>query len=414
MKLEFQIFPKEIIEEQFKTILQICTPELDHKEIMKRIDKTLVNRILTVTTHSTEDEPITLWRITKPSFDDFEEEKKHNYINPPAKNKNGKKCSKQRANIEGYPVMYTSIDPLTTVTEMKGSLGLKNNFFISRWKLEFKRPVVLHELVLNSQTTTEGSILNEYTKNQKIFLDKLVENIPDNLKEGHNHAIQKLGDLFTVPTEEIYYITSAYAHDVLYSSREQGAYIDGITYPSVENKHSSLNIAWHPDIINSECLILEEVFECRIEENNLQDEKQNVSITIFKRGIFNNDGGFSHWEKPVFSITDISWSEMQLKTYDGFVLKGREAEEIELSNNGINVKKLLEEFLFCEEIQSILSDYSDSKPREEMLSTKPLNFEEHIILPLDHGYQIATPNGVQCIELLTVPVKWKKYYKPVD
>jgi hypothetical protein len=412
MKVEYQIFSKEIIEEQFNNILETCTNELDPDETMERIHKILVNRIMPVTINDKADEHLTIWRITKP-YKGFEDENIDSYINPPSIDKQGNKCSRQRANIEGHPVMYTSIDPLTSITEMKGNLGLNMRFFVSRWKLEFKRPVMLHQLVFNSHTIKEGNVLKEYTNNQELIMSKPLEGIPLNLQEGYIHAIMKMGDLFAFPTEKLYHITSAYAHDVLYKSRGKGVLIDGITYPSVENNNSSLNIAWHPDILKSECLTLEEVFECQIKEDNLKNEKQSVEIIISKKGTFINDI-FSHWESPFLKILDVKWSDIQIKTFSGYVLKGEDALNTMILDREISIKVFLDEHIYSEPFQEILSKYSDSKPKQEMLSSLHLNFEEHVFLKANHGNQIMTPLGRQCIEILTVPVKWNKSYKPIS
>lgn len=411
MKVEYQIFPKEVIEEQFNTILKTCSAELDPKEIMEKIHSILVNRIILVNTYKDSDEALTLWRITKP-YEGFKEENKACYINPPSIDKLGNKCSRQRANIEGNPVMYTAIDPLTSITEMKGSLGLNMRFFVSRWKLEFNRPVMLHQMVFNSHTNKDGNVLKEYSYNQELKLRKPLEGIPLNLQEGYIYSILKMGDLFAIPSTEQYHITSAYAHDVLYTIREQNVFIDGITYPSIENNHSSLNIAWHPDIINSGCLALEEVFECQIIEDNLKNEDQSVSISIFRKGTFINDI-FSHWESPFLKILEIQWTELQLRTFNGFVLKGIEALETIILERDISVQLFLEEHIFSVAFQELLNEYSNSKPKQQMLSTLQIIFEQIVVLKAEHGNRIITPAGIQCIEIFMIPIKWEKSYKAI-
>jgi hypothetical protein len=411
MKVEYQIFTKEVIEEQFNKILETCTSGLDHEEIMQRIHEILVNRIMPVTINDQADEQLTIWRITDP-YDGFHPENKKSYVNPPSIDKNGIKCSRQRANIEGCPVFYTSIDPLTSITEMKGNLGIKKKFFVSRWKLKFIRPVILHQLVFNSQTNKNGNALKEYTQVQELKWNNALKEIPFHYQEGFNYALLKTGDLFTSPTEKLYNITSAYAHDVLYKAREKGVQIDGITYPSVENKNNSLNIAWHPDIINSGCLALEEVFECQIIEDNLKYEDQSVSISIFRKGTFINDI-FSHWESPFLKILEIQWTELQLRTFNEFVIKGTEALETIILERDISVQLFLENHIFSVAFQEILNEYSNSKPKQQMLSTLQINFEQIVVLQAEHGNRIMTPSGKQCIEIFMIPIKWEKSYKAI-
>jgi hypothetical protein len=411
MKVDYQIFPKEIIEEQFNKILDTCTSGLEHEEIMQRIHEILVNRIMPVTINDKADEHLTIWRITDP-YDGFDPENKKSYVNPPSIDNKGKKCSRQRANIEGHPVFYTSIDPLTSLTEMKGKLGIKKKFFVSRWKLKFIKPVILHQLVFNSQTNEDGNALKEYTHVQELKWNNALEEIPIKFQEGFNYALLKLGDLFATPSEKLYHITSAYAHDVLYKAREKGVKIDGITYPSVENNNSSLNIAWHPDIVTSECLTLEEVFECQIGEDNLKNEKQSVEIIISRKGVFINDT-FSHWESPFLKIIEVIWSDLQIKTFSGFVLKGEEALNTMILDREICTKDFLDEHIYSDAFQEILNQHSDSNPKQEMLSTHELIFEKHVIMIANHGNQIMTPKGKQCIEIFTVPIKWSKSHKPI-
>lgn len=215
MNLEYNFFTPEAVDQQFEDFLESLSEIATHTEVMDLLHKALNNRMIAVRSFGEESEPLTFWRISNHSG--LDPKKRGDFAHP-----SSSKCSRQRANIAGYPVMYVASDPMTAIREMKKSLPVNTNFYLSKWTLNIKTRFTLHDLLLNSTTSQEGSPLRNLVIKQVMGLESMVKGLSSELRRGFVHSVKKLGDLFTTSSEDAYHITSAYAHSVLYGLREKG------------------------------------------------------------------------------------------------------------------------------------------------------------------------------------------------
>jgi len=405
---KFTAFDVETVDKQFQEVVETITPDLGHEEIMKKFHKILHNRVMPAVVYGADSPAMTVYRVT-PIYDEFDPLKKSCYSYPP-------NPSQGRANIEGSPVFYGALDPMTAILEMKGTIAEAEKFYISKWKLDFKSDIVVHSLLMNSQTIQQDHVLNGLSGKHHEQLKQMVGHptIPEKIQDGYIHAIEKMGDLFTTKGDSLYHITSAYSHEIMYTVRGKGVSIPIIAFPSVENKQNSVNWAIHPTIADSEHMKLMEVYEMSIKENLMEEDEPTLRMSIHRRGIFEEEE-FQRWEGTRFTVLDIDFSEMQLYTYNETLLRGEEVKDLEINKSGTTVEKWLNKMMNTDDFYDYLSQLPVENDSEEgILSSAVHTYEHQIILQLDHGNQVQTENGMSCIHRLLIPFKWTKRFTPID
>ncbi len=402
---QFSISTNDNVDEQFRIIIESIHKNMPDPEIMKSLHEKLVNRVIPTISYNESHEGLILYRITKiKGFNDFNPKTKSHYSYPPEEY-----CKRQRVNLPRHPVMYTSIYPTTALAEMKGSIEVGEKFYISQWKLNFKERLVFHDLTLNSQAKLEGHILHDYIEPLATGLRNIISKVPQQFSEGLNYPVEKLGDLFTTPNEDYYHITSAYSHLMLYNMRKIGVKFDAITYPSVQD-NSSLNIAFHPTVADSDLMQLEQVFEVTMVENTLSDENGGVKINIHKRGIF-GDQIFIRWEAPFVKITNIFFEGLKIKTFNGEHLNGIEAANLYINNSKATVKDYVKAIINAPEFINNLPNERGNDEPSEPLSIDVKHYQYEFVQVLKHGIKVQTSKGLNCIEELSIPLKWIKEYQ---
>lgn len=403
-KLDFHFFTKEEIDQQFIHLKGRCTPDLHHTELMGVFHNCLVNRFVSRDTRSWA-EPTVLWRISRNNFRDFDPKQKKYLSFPPREI-----CNRQRANIHRCPVLYTSYHYMTAIEEMKGSIGVGEKFYISRWELNYSKPVTIHQLMVNNQTGQEGHAFYDPTRVYREKLSSIISEFNDLTeaqKEGGVYAVEKLGDLFASPTDEFYHITSAYAHQILYSFN---GLIGGILYPSVVSKHGGGNMALSTSLVESKQVQLKEVFEVCVNEDNLNHTEPNIVLEVLRRGVFHDNDSFQNWDYLHYQFTELEVDNVRVVTYNKAVFHGKEALEKIVYPQRITIDQLIDQYIGDPEFQdSVFS----RQPKTDILNTDKdiLNHTEVICPPLK--YLIGTPNGDSCIAYIHIPVTWEREYKTV-
>lgn len=395
--IDYTIFDKETIENQFNEIASLSS-DISHSELIHRIQNILFNRPIFTRIFEKGFE-LTLYRITS-EYEGFDPEKKKSYTHPEFQKRN-------RANIEGFSVMYASMDMLSAIAEMKEHLKVGQKFYISKWRLYCTKQIVVHDLIVNTSTVMGNSIVSNVAKSQNEAYKSMVKNIPEKFQDGFLYQIEKLGNLFTEPGEKLYHITSAYAHQILYSLKQQGADISMIMYPTVENFHRSINVAIHPALVNSDCISLVEVYESELQLKKINSDNSLVRSTISKKGIF-SDEKFSHWEVISIKQTRIGFRDLKITTYNNHWLNGIRASSVFINDNQSIMVWLKNEI--NEKLQGDLSKYLIYDEREVDPFAAMIENDYEMTIEYDHGHEIVTPEGKSCIRKIEVPVRIKREF----
>lgn len=403
--LNYTVFSKENIDKQFDEIQEKLKPSMDYKLILQKFHKILHNRILPSLIYDSKSDEFTVFRITK-TWDNFDPENPISYSYNPNPTENG------RAHRIGFPVFYGSIDPYTAFSEMKDRLKINDKFYLSRWKIKFKKSTNVHTLIINSSTKNSDHILNKVVKNLHQKLKDMVKNIPNEFQEGYIYAIEKMGDLFVTKGSSNYHITSAYSHDILYDFKSKGLNIPIILYPSVENSLNSVNWAIHPSFVDSDEMRLQDVFEMSLKENNTKNDKENVSVSIHKKGRLVSESKIS-WQIPHFSDFIIDYNKLNLKTYNNEIFTGKTVSKLKINKTNISVKELIDNNINRKQVQEKLPEMASNSEENSELDLEKEIFNLSLLLQFEHGNEIETINGMSCINLIQIPISWSREYKKI-
>lgn len=398
----FTIFSKETIDKQFDEIQAKLKPSMDYKLILKEFHRILHNRVLPTLIYDSKSDEFTVFRITKP-WNNFDKDNPNSYSYNPEPKDNG------RAHRIGFPVFYGSIDPYTSFSEMKDSLKINDTFYLSRWKLKFKSDTNVHTLIINSSTKNSDHILNSVIKRLHQGLKDMVKNIPDDFKDGYIYAVEKMGDLFATKGSSNYHITSAYSHEILYEAKAKGINIPIILYPSVENSLNSINWAIHPSVVNSDEMRLQDVFELSLKENNTNNNKEDVSVLIHKKGTASETK--ISWQTPHFTDFKIDYDNLTVRTYSNEVISGKKVSGIKLNDTNVSVRNLIDNNINRNQVQKKLPELTSNSQKDSELDFKNETFNWNLVLQFEHGNEIETSKGKSCINLIQVPISWTRKYK---
>lgn len=402
MSGQFTVFPKDVVDKQFEEVIKVCTKGLHHREIKERFHKALYNRIMPAVIYDENTPEMTLYRVTNP-YDGFDLSNTRSYSFPP-------NPKMGRVNIEGEPVLYCSLDPMTAIAEMKGTIPIGMPFYISKWKLEFKSEVLTHQIIFNSETEKEGHFLEVLTKTQKDQLEQMVATAPSEASEGFVYAIKKMGDLFTHPNEDLYHITSAYSHDIL-NVVVQGKEVPIIVYPSVENNQSSINWAMHPRFVDSEHINLTEVIELVLTDNRIKEDGQ-LNFKLIRKGQ-NHQGVIGNWQEAQLEITEIDFNGLVVYTKEGFQYRGEEALQLKVGNNDVLLKSWLSGTVESWDFKNFLFSVDPTGDQLTLITEHEIDYEDTVFLINESGLPINTHNSLNHILRMDIPMKWRKSYTEI-
>ena len=402
--VNFTVFSKETIDEQFDEIQAKLKSSMDYKLILKEFHRILHNRILLILNFDSKSDEFAIFRITKP-WNNFDKDNPNSYSYNPEPKENG------RAHRIGFPVFYGSINPYTSFSEMKDSLKINDTFYLSRWKLKFKTDTNVHTLMINSSTKNSDHMLNSVIRHLYQESKEMVKNIPDDFKDGFIYAVEKMGDLFATKGSTNYHVTSAYSHDILYEARSKGISIPVILYPSVENSVNGINWAIHPSVVDSEEMKLQDVFELSLKENSTNNNKENVSVFLNKKGIASETK--ISWQTPHVTDFKIDYENLTITTYSKEIVNGKKVSRIKLNDTNVYIKNLIDNELEPDrnKIQKKLLEITSNSQKDSKLDFKNETFNKNLVLEFGHGKEIETPKGKSSIHLIQVPISWSIKYK---
>ncbi len=373
---------------------------------MKEFHKILVNRIMTSLVYNKDQLTITLYRVTT-VFENFDKNKTRSFSFPTSS-----LAKRNRANIKGFPVLYTASDISAAVLEMKDKLQNGERFYVSKWQTNFSKSHIAHWLAINSITLKNEDTVSDIAKSQVNTLSRLIKNVPNNYKEGFLSSIEEMGNLFSHKGEDFYHITSSYCHELLFDSRELKSKIeiDFLVYPSVQNHHESLNVVFHPSMVETKEIILKEIFEFTLKENKLNiTDEENLELIFHGKAKVENDK--INWLSFMTLINKIHWKEMTLITYNNNLFKGGEIDKLRINNNKkYSVKKWLKQSLTTDFVKKEINKRQDLGTLTSLDDLNNHISKQLLILEFKHGNKIQTKNGISCIFRLSVPVELKVHF----
>lgn len=401
-RFNFDIYIQDIIDLKFLKIQEEAKTDMNQKEIMEIIDKHLPDRLYVTQTLDDNIPSLKLFRVTFP-YEGFNPNKKECYSHPP------KEITEEgRANLKGFPVFYGSFDIGTALAEMKNKMVTGATFYLSLWEIKFEKPIHAHSLIYNSTTLSSDSILNTISQVQDEMLEKPVRNLPTTHINNFKYLVKKMGDMFTMPSDKHYHITSAYAHHILYELPKKKVNMPILIYPSVENKQNSLNFAIHPKLVESNMMDLLQVFKIELKEK----DSDRYKINFGHRGRF---GGRKKpvWDQLTLSLENGDFTNLQLKTYNDTFFKGKDAFKLKINNS----KKTVKDWLNQEMSSTIFRAINTNQLEGENIH--PLEFEgesytQQLIIEYDHGNKVPTSKGLSSIHIVSFPITWKNYFKEFD
>lgn len=402
-KVSFDItaYSAEEVERIFSEIESSANNLQDHSEIEKLITKSLGGRLMLTMEFNPKGAPLTLYRVTQAKESSwFNVDQKSTFSYPP-------NPSIGRANIENHPVFYASLDPSTAIKELKNRLGPGKEFFVSEWKLIPKKTIYGHCLILNSTTeSSKDQFLNKMADNHASQLESLFTNLPKQLNQGMIHAVRKMGDLFTIPGESKYHITSAYAHHIIYEARKQKAYMPILIFPSVENNHQSINFAIHPELIQDETIELSRVFKLSIPKDASWPLKEMDKIQVKERGIYFNKT--IEWQTIRVSWELGNRQNLFVKTDKEELIRGEKILEYIFTSSKATIKNIIQTELHSENLRTRLEILAEKEEIQDAMNYKAEKHEEIFILDMPANTLVETGSGIITITNIVMPISWTK------
>lgn len=375
---EYKVFDKNTIDKNIDEIKKRFQDETDVERVIQGINDILFNQTLSCYKYDENTGEIEVYRASTGRFNGFDPTNFNHLSHPPKP-----KTRKGRANIEKHPVLYVASNKQTALLEIKDQLSPGDTFYLTKWIIKFNRPSLSHWLLLNSLTRDPHHDLaifsNKIVNGLKGALTGLKTDDYDNLI----YSVQKVGDMFSEISDKYYNITSAYAHKILYKSREKNLHFDILAYPSIKAKQRSINFAIHPTFLKNNQIQLQQISELKfIREDAFYPERLNISV--IRRGYFSNSK-FDSWRKVDFKIKDVDYENIIVHTYQGRSLKINKFTPCELNFTSIKLSEWLKSFVSSEKGRRCLSRNLLSSEVKSLVDLESFTDKFHAIIPISFG-----------------------------
>jgi hypothetical protein len=393
-EFKYSVFKAEDIDAKFKNIISRCKDEEDHVKINKIVHEEFYNEMFLTMTLDKQYGKVNVYRVTK-EYPNMVKSDPMSFAHKP-----DAISERNRANIKGASVFYGAFTVAGALREMKDDLECGKEFYVSEWEIDLSTPIYAHSILVNSSTTDKKSVLFEVASGQMQQAKTMFENIPDEYIIGWVQYIKRVGDLFALPGNNFYNITSAYAHKVLYDMRESGAVVSMLLYPSAIDERNLFNFAIHPDLVKSDQMYLKNVFKLKVDE--IKEDGFTVKSNL--RG--KNIDGKIVWQRPSYTIKKVDYHKAIIHTFDNCVFSGTSALSMKINNTEHSVEEKLHEV-----IDMYLHQGITSIPFEgDIFSFETTERYHKLILECKHGWQIETGKGHGCIKRMIVPISWTEQY----
>lgn len=300
-KVNFVIYKREEYDKRFEAI-KALQKGTTIEEINRTIQKSMDLQLMFVQEMpAMYNDGITFYRVRVLNPNETVAESSQDEFKYPPNPKLG------RANIDGQQVLYTSLDGHTAFTEkIKDILPGQSIAYLSKWTIR-NIPARTHlrsflfGLELEELESNYSMIL---AKAPKEFFDRHHKQLPKEDKENFGYCQKLLCDLFSIggKEEEFYHLTSAIAYDTFVTSKEKGANMPVICYPSVAKEKQSVNFAFRKDFADDH-LFLKEVDKVLI----TRIDGENVTFNLLNRGVVKD--GKIVWHQLDIKMREIDHSK---------------------------------------------------------------------------------------------------------
>lgn len=396
-KFTFRFFKKEDIDKKFESIIEKCKDITDNEVIIKIIDETFHNRVITGLPLEANYPKFHVYRVTR-VYKNIDIAKARAFSYP-------KNQSLGRANIAGFPVFYGAFHHAVALKEMKEEVlaNADEILYLSEWEVELSQNILAHPLLMNSKTIVGDGMASKVAKPQ---LEQMLKGVNKTgikeVSDGFRQLLIRLGDLFTLDGEKHYNITSAYAHDILYSAKKKGVNISMLMYPSVETNHQGINFALHPEFADSGMMKLKTVLKLNV----IKVADNNISVSISERGFGDSDGNID-WRLPSKTIKQIDYDNCVIFTYNNNMFTGKEALAMNINNSEKTVKDYLKHAMDAYSLNAL----GEIPFEDDIFSFTGAERKHTAILKCNKGSVIATKDGPSSIRFMKVDVEWIEDYR---
>ena len=283
--INFQLLTKEEIDEKY----QLLFSDLENEKNILSANKKITSYLGSYFGLTRNFKNITLYRVTR-IYTDLEKKIDYptSFMNPESKD-----SKLGRANLQGFPVFYASLNPQTAIDE--ANLTDDEEFYLSKWK------VINHlsafKFILDSKKRNgflESSTIKDL--NRLLQSSSLIE------KENFIYKQKKITDLFTEVNNNQYKISSKIAHFYIYSELFQNT--PSIVYPSVKKLKDEYNFAIHPNFVKDK-----NEFQLQSVQK-LKKNKGEKNFTFSSTGLCENDK--INWGKILLKVTEINLEEIEI------------------------------------------------------------------------------------------------------
>jgi len=396
-KPDIRILTKELAEKRFDNIFSSIKKGMTPKEIHSIVHTNLESGFIHIL--PLQSPFLKLYRVTVP-YDGFNEMELKSYSFPPDKNK----VTTQRANIDEYPVFYSSLEPITSILETEKVMSNGGSFYISEWELDLTSGIKIHSL-LYSEIALQSKSLNELVMAHEKMISSLVVNPDEKLIEGFKYSVKRIADTFLLEEEDNYLFSSAYAHYLMHDTyHETNGVVDipVIMYPSVKDKSGGVNLAIHPRVSNSKQLNLIRTFEVVL---NTKDESA-FSIDLLKRSQFNGNESAQFHEQLQFTITNYDILNSKIVFKDGGITDSQSIINVPLNEVEFDLK----DYLLGNVRDTVINELKKYSPKEEL--ENPWHFEGNtyqntVHIVTNETLSIGKENAKRIISKILIPITWK-------
>jgi hypothetical protein len=288
---------------------------------------------------------------------------------------------------------------------MKDDLKVGQTVYVSEWLIDFKDKVNSHSLLINSHTIANNSVASKLATSfvNFVYTSSEYSKLPKGAKDGIKQFLIKIGDLFVLPEKEHYHITSAYAHDVLYTSFEKGHDIPILMYPSVTSGHETINFAIHPRFADSDMMSLVHVMKLNIKSKG---EDGTIETSLSEIG-FTSDDKAIVWKKPAKSDIRIAYDEFIIVTDNGTTFKGEGALSLCVDHTKYTVSDM-----FDRDFDSLLKHMPDTPLKvKDIKHDLNLPVIQRLDIDFVQGNEVMTPKGLSRIKRMSFDISYVSCYR---
>ena len=184
-----------------------------------------------------------------------------------------------RCNFPGYPVFYCANNPMTALLEVvrMGNYS-KKKFCLTTWKIRQVEEDFLVQPYLFGDLDTRNpfSVIKDSISNR--LNESFNNSLSTDQEEGLRLYLRFMADTFL--NDENFSQSSFFAHRRLYAPHELPT--DILIYPSVQTQHKGINMAIHPNFVDT--MLLPQRFYI-IEIDHITENFENMRTRISMYGI---------------------------------------------------------------------------------------------------------------------------------